>query len=275
MPSRSEGYLTIEVENVSRRFRVPSLERVKELTPFQHLLTRVGWQPSVDIDALKGVSFTTRTGEAVGIIGTNGSGKTTLLRLISGIDVPTTGTVRTTSQPVLLGVNAALQPELSGLANARLGLLAMGFMPEELPDAIDRVIRQADLGRAIHRPMKSYSSGMSARLRFAIATATEPEILLIDEALATGDAASRERAERRMAEIRERAGTVLVVTHSGQIVEETCTRAIWLHDGVIVKDGPAVETAQAYRWWAHNVAQGKLDVADELLAKALHESEIP
>src|SRR5699024_3706867 len=121
--------------------------------------------------------------------------------------------------------------ELSGLANARLGLLAMGFTPDHIEEVVEQVMTQANLGGAIHRPMKTYSSGMGSRLRFAIAAASEPEILLIDEALATGDDTSRNRAEERMAEIREQAGTVFLVTHSGQTVEQTCTRAIWLNNG--------------------------------------------
>ncbi|GAA1155858.1 ABC transporter ATP-binding protein [Ornithinicoccus hortensis] len=274
MGRSGEAYPTVVVEAVTRTFQVPSLEAEQDLGPVKGAMTRVGWRPKVPLEALKGVSFTTHSGEAIGVIGRNGSGKSTLLRLIAGLDVPTSGSVTTTSTPVLLGVNAALQPELSGLDNARLGLLAMGFTPEQLQRTIVKITEQADLGRAIHRPMKTYSSGMGARLRFAIATAAEPEILLIDEALATGDDASRERAERRMEEIRERAGTVLLVTHSGKTVEETCSRAIWVNDGIIVHDGPAVETARAYRWWAWNIAQGETEVADRLLAEALRGSPV-
>lgn len=265
MPSSSRGYPTVAVDKVSRTFKVPSLERLKDLGPGARVLAGFGWRPMVRLEALKNVSFTAHSGESIGVIGINGSGKSTLLRLICGLDVPTRGSVRATSQPILLGVNATLQPELSGLANARLGLLAMGFTQDVLEDAIGQVIGQANLGPAIHRPMKTYSSGMGSRLRFAIAAASEPEILLIDEALATGDDTSRNRAEERMDEIREHAGTVFLVTHSGQTVEQTCTRAIWLHNGELVQDGPAKETATMYRWWAWNVANGKHDVADKIL----------
>lgn len=265
MPSSSKGHPTVAVDRVSRTFKVPSLERVRELGPLGRGLARFGWRPTVKLEALKGVSFVAHSGESIGVIGINGSGKSTLLRLIAGLDVPTRGTVKASSQPVLLGVNAALQPELSGLANARLGLLAMGFGPEALEEAIAQVITQANLGPAIHRPMKTYSAGMGSRLRFAIAAASQPEILLIDEALATGDETSRNRAEERMDEIREHAGTVFLVTHSGQTVEQTCTRAIWLHNGELVQDGPAKETATMYRWWAWNVAKGEHEVAEKIL----------
>ncbi|WP_114907077.1 ABC transporter ATP-binding protein [Ornithinimicrobium murale] len=265
MPSSSRGHPTVAVDRVSRSFKVPSLEALKDLGPASRALARFGWRPTVKLQALKKVSFTAHSGESIGVIGINGSGKSTLLRLIAGLDVPSRGTVKATSQPVLLGVNAALQPELSGLANARLGLLAMGFSPEALEEAMAMVITQANLGPAIHRPMKTYSAGMGSRLRFAIAAASQPEILLIDEALATGDETSRNRAEERMDQIREQAGTVFLVTHSGQTVEQTCTRAIWLHHGELVQDGPAKETATMYRWWAWNVANGKHDVADKIL----------
>ncbi|WP_256838034.1 ABC transporter ATP-binding protein [Ornithinimicrobium faecis] len=265
MPSSSKGHPTVVVDRVSRTFKVPSLEKLKDLGPVPRALARFGWRPMVKLEALKQVSFTAHSGESIGVIGINGSGKSTLLRLIAGLDVPTRGAVKATAQPILLGVNAALQPELSGLANARLGLLAMGFFREDLEDAIDLVISQANLGPAIHRPMKTYSAGMGSRLRFAIAAASQPEILLIDEALATGDETSRNRAEERMDQIREQAGTVFLVTHSGQTVEQTCTRAIWLHHGELVQDGPAKETATMYRWWAWNVANGKHDVAEKIL----------
>lgn len=265
MPSSIKGHPTVVVDRVSRTFKVPSLESVKDLGPGARSLARFGWRPMVKLEALKKVSFTAHSGESIGVIGINGSGKSTLLRLIAGLDVPTRGVVKASSQPVLLGVNAALQPELSGLANARLGLLAMGFSPEDLEEAIDLVITQANLGPAIHRPMKTYSAGMGSRLRFAIAAASQPEILLIDEALATGDETSRNRAEERMDQIREQAGTVFLVTHSGQTVEQTCTRAIWLHNGELVQDGPAKETATMYRWWAWNVAKGEHEVADKIL----------
>ncbi|WP_109473990.1 ABC transporter ATP-binding protein [Ornithinimicrobium cavernae] len=269
MPSSSETHPTVVVDRVSRTFRVPSLERVRELGPLPRALARFGWRPTVKLEALKDVSFVAQSGESIGVIGVNGSGKSTLLRLIAGLDVPTRGSVTASSQPVLLGVNAALQPELSGLANARLGLLAMGFSPEAMEEAIAQVTTQANLGHAIHRPMKTYSSGMGSRLRFAIAAASQPEILLIDEALATGDETSRNRAEERMAQIREQAGTVFLVTHSGKTVEQTCTRAIWLHNGELVQDGPAGETATMYRWWAWNVANGKHEVAEGILRKEI------
>lgn len=269
MPRTEAGYPTVVVDRVSRRFQVPSREQDQQRNLMTRGAARLGWRSIVDVQALRSISLVARSGEVIGIVGANGSGKTTLLRLIAGLDQPTRGRIMATSQPILLGVNAALQPQLTGLANARLGLLASGFTPAEVTLLLSRVLDLADIGRAIHRPMRTYSSGMGARLRFAIAAASEPEILLIDEALATGDAASRDRAERRFAEIRERAGTVFLVSHAAQTIEETCSRAIWIHEGRVIQDGEARQTARTYRWWAWNVAKGEYHVADKVLNAAI------
>src|SRR5690625_4036904 len=265
------GAPTVAVADVHVRYRVPSTEAgagratPRPLRAAQRLLGR---SPHVLVRALAGVSFVARAGESIGIIGRNGSGKSTLLRIIAGLETPARGTVLAESQPVLLGVNAALMPDLSGEQNVRLGLLAMGKTPEEATRITPDVIDLAGIGKSIYLPMKTYSSGMASRLRFAIAAAAEPDILLIDEALATGDAAFKERSEQRMAGLREKAGTVFLVSHAAQTFEEMCTRAIWLHNGQVILDGPAYETTRQYRWWAWNIAQGEDEKAEQLLRKA-------
>lgn len=219
--------------------------------------------------ALRGVSLVARKGEFIGIVGRNGSGKSSLLRVLAGLEPPTSGAVATSSTPQLLGVNAALMPNLSGEENIRLGLLALGLTPAEAASRRDRIVQLADIGEAIFMPMRTYSSGMSARLRFAISVAAEPEILMIDEALATGDAAFMERSRQAMNQMLDRAGTVFLVNHAAQTIEKMCTRAIWLEQGEVVADGPAVEIARMYRWFAHNLAQGK----EEIAAKVLRDSQ--
>lgn len=268
MANTEIGHPTVVVHEVSRTYEVavsqePGRGRVRRIVD--------AFRPSTtqSVHALRSLSFVAHAGEAIGIMGSNGSGKSTLLRIIAGLDTPSRGEVRATSQPVLLGVGAALLPDMSGIDNARLGLLASGFTPSEVSVIMPRVLQIAGIGEAVQRPIKTYSSGMNARLRFAIAAASEPEILLLDEVLSTGDATSVQRAEKRMREIRERAGTVFLVSHAAQAIEETCTRALWINDGELIADGPAVETARAYRWWAWNVAQGELATADELLQRQL------
>lgn len=199
-----------------------------------------------EVHAVKGVSFVAYAGESIGLIGRNGSGKSTLLRSIAGLVPPTEGRIWLSGTASLLGVSAALMPKLSGRANIWIGALSLGLRPAQVRERFDDIVRFADLGEAIDRPMSSYSSGMGARLRFAISTAMIPDILVVDEALATGDAQFKERAQKRIAEIHEQAGTVFMVSHSARTITKSCRRALWLDDGVLVMDGPAQDVVEAY-----------------------------
>jgi len=226
---------------------------------------------TVSVTALRGVSFTARSGEFIGIIGRNGSGKSTLLRTLAGLESPSSGTVLTSARPVLLGVSAAMIPELTGAQNVKLGALAMGLTPQQADDVFDEVVELSALGEAIDLPMKTYSSGMGARLKFAVSLAADPSILMIDEALATGDATFMERSKRAMDQLLERAGTVFLVNHAAQTIENMCSRAIWMEHGRVVLDGDAVEVARKYRWFAHNLARGEEEKAMGLLRAAITE----
>jgi teichoic acid transport system ATP-binding protein len=199
------------------------------------------------VSALRGVSLVAHEGESIGIVGRNGSGKSTLLRTIAGLTVPTRGRVLADGTPVLLGVSAALMPNLSGQRNVILGGLAMGLTRDEVEARFDDVVELAGIGPAIHRPMRTYSSGMSARLSFAIATAARPHVLLVDEALNTGDAEFRDRSQDRMQELQASAGTVFLVSHSLTTVTRTCNRALWIDSGLLRVDGPAEPVVHAYR----------------------------
>jgi teichoic acid transport system ATP-binding protein len=199
-----------------------------------------------EVHAVRGVSLIARRGEAIGLIGPNGSGKSTLLRAIAGLMTPESGAIYTQGQPSLLGVAAALMNDMTGERNVVLGCLAMGMTPEEVREHYDAICEFADIGEFISLPMKTYSSGMAARLRFAIAAAKSHEVLLIDEALATGDAEFRRRSEARIRELREAAGTVVLVSHGLGVVRETCGRAIWLEKGRVVADGEANAVVDAY-----------------------------
>lgn len=225
------------------------------------------------VHALRGVSLVARKGEFIGVIGANGSGKSTLLRLIAGVERPSEGQILARSQPTLLGVDAALQSALSGADNVRLGCLAMGMTPQQAEAVFDEVVELSALGDSIYRPMGSYSSGMAARLRFAIAVANRPSILLIDEALSTGDATFAQRSSEAMDEMLNNAGTVFLVNHAAKVIQEMCSRAIWMHEGQIIMDGPAEEVAEKYRWWAWNVAKGEDNTADRLLEKAIADGD--
>ncbi len=265
------GRPSVVVEDVSVTYRAET-SNADELTGWRRwagqLRLSMGLSAITKVEALKGVSFTVREGEHVGIVGANGSGKSTLLRVIAGVEPAASGRVLAVATPMLLGVNAALLNAMSGRRNVRLGLLALGFQPAEIRERMAAVINLAGVGAAVDRPMGTLSSGQGARLRFAIAAAAEPDILLIDEALGTGDAAFAARSKRTMDELRSKAGTIFLVSHAAQTIEKMCTRAIWLHEGELIADGPASPVARAYRWWAHNIAQDEQEAADVLLAQA-------
>jgi teichoic acid transport system ATP-binding protein len=198
------------------------------------------------VHALKGVSFAAFQGESIGVIGRNGSGKSTLFRTIAGLMPATEGQVWAESRPALLGVNAALLNELSGDKNVRLGGLALGFTPAEVKERYDSIVDFADLRDFIQFPMRTYSSGMSARLRFAIAASKNHSILLVDEALSVGDNAFRVKSEKRIREMRDNAGTVLIVSHSMRSILESCTRVVWIDRGVLRMNGDPQEVVDAY-----------------------------
>ena len=177
---------------------------------------------------------------ATGLIGANGSGKSTLLQAIAGLLPPEQGCVYTSGQAALLGVNAALLDDLTGERNVVLGCLAMGMSPQETKDSFQSIVDFSGVGNFIDYPMRTYSTGMAQRLRFAIASAKSHDVLLIDEALATGDAPFRAKSHKRIEELRAEAGTVFLVAHNLGEVEETCNRVIWLERGEIIMDGDDV-----------------------------------
>ncbi|CAM5459597.1 ABC transporter ATP-binding protein [Streptomyces avidinii] len=202
-----------------------------------------------EVHAVKGVSFTAYKGEAIGLIGSNGSGKSTLLSAIAGLQPVARGRIFSHGQPSLLGVNAALMNDLTGERNVVLGGLAMGMTKQQIRERYQDIVDFSGInekGDFISLPMRTYSSGMGARLRFSIAAAKDHDVLMIDEALATGDAAFQRRSQARIEELREQAGTVFLVSHGIGTVRETCDRAIWLESGVLRMDGPSEEVCDAY-----------------------------
>lgn len=268
---------SVVVDNVVKTYAVPLFKsaRLKGLQP----------RSREEVRAVRGVTFAARQGEAFGLLGKNGSGKSTLLRMIAGTEVPTSGGVLLSGQPTLLGVSAALQPKLSGLQNIRLGLLALGISVSDLDWYVKAVkeFTQFD-DSVILRPMRTYSSGMQARLTFAIATSMEPEILMIDEALGTGDATFAESAKRRMQELLSNSGTVLMVSHSAATLRKNCKRAVWLHEGLVVAEGDLSDISSEYAKWGEAITQGDMERAANIVSSNLrdycppdivYESDIP
>lgn len=237
----STGALSVRVRDAHVHYRVyeDSGRSLREML-------RTGSRRAVDVHALKGVSLDVAVGEFIGIVGSNGSGKSTLLRAIAGIQPTTSGKVLVRGEAHLLGVGAALKPALSGHRNILLGGLAMGLSRAEIEAQLDDVVEFSGLESAINRPLNSYSTGMRSRLAFSIATLRVPDVLLVDEALAVGDKSFRARSLQRLSEVREQAGTVIMVTHNLGEIRQTCSRAIWIDQGVVVDDGDVSEVLGEY-----------------------------
>lgn len=224
------------------------------------------------VDALRDVSFVARKGESIGIIGRNGSGKSTLLRLIAGGEAATSGAVYVSNQPTLLGVSPALQGWLTGEQNIYLGLLALGMKPNDAKQTIPEIVEWTELGEASKRPMSTYSSGMGAKLSFAISTAIRPEILLVDESLSTGDAAFAAKARERMSKLLSNAGNIFLVSHSLPTISDNCERALWIHDGDLVADGGSGEITELYTDFSKMLQAGQQEKARQFLTKVTQES---
>ncbi|NUW38382.1 ABC transporter ATP-binding protein [Nonomuraea sp. SMC257] len=244
------GTPTVIVDDLHIIYRVygaaSDAEKGNAVNALTRILRRQGRPQMKEVHAVKGVSFVAYHGDAIGIVGRNGSGKSTLLRAIAGLLPPHAGAVYTDGQPSLLGVNAALMRELTGERNIVLGCYAMGMTPAEVKDKYQEIVDFSGIDEFVQLPMSTYSSGMGARLRFAISSAKTHDVLLIDEALATGDREFRKKSEQRIRKIREEAGTVFLVAHDLRVIEETCNRVIWLHKGKIKMDGDPKEVLAAY-----------------------------
>jgi teichoic acid transport system ATP-binding protein len=218
------------------------------------------------VHAVKNVSFVAYRGEAIGLIGTNGSGKSTLLKAVAGLLPVENGRIHTDGQPSLLGVNAALMNDLTGERNVHLGGLAMGMSREQIKQRYQDIVDFSGInekGDFITLPMRTYSSGMAARLRFSIAAAKDHDVLLIDEALATGDRSFQKRSEDRIRELRKHAGTVFLVSHSNKSIRDTCDRVLWLERGELRMDGPTEEVLEAYEAFTGGPDKGKAKAAQQ------------
>jgi teichoic acid transport system ATP-binding protein len=198
------------------------------------------------VHAVKGVSFDVHEGESLGLLGSNGSGKSTLLAAVAGLLTPSSGDILVNDEPRLMGVGATLLPAASGIRNIRLGCLALGLDRDTIEERMQEIIDFVDIGEAIDRPLRTYSSGMRARLHFAIATAVTPRILLIDEALSVGDKRFRERSAARIDTMLSGAGTLILVSHSLSELRSRCTRGIWLEKGLLRSDGPIDDVIGEY-----------------------------
>ncbi|MGC8915624.1 MAG: ABC transporter ATP-binding protein [Thermoanaerobaculum sp.] len=197
--------------------------------------------------ALRGVSLEVFEGEVVGVVGRNGAGKTTLMKLIARVIRPTRGRVQVRGLVApLLGLGAGFHDELTGRENVYLASALLGFSREDVRRRLDRIVAFAELEEFIDRPLRTYSSGMRARLGFAVATDVAPDILILDEVLAVGDAPFQEKCRKRLAQFRQNGTTALVVSHQPQTIAALCSRAILLEEGEVVANGPPKDVLAAY-----------------------------
>ena len=203
--------------------------------------------PDAVFEALKGVSFDVAKGKTFGIVGRNGSGKSTMLKLIAGIGKPTSGTVRVDGRvSALIELGAGFHPEISGRENVYINGLMLGLTRREIARRFDEIVRFAELEEFIDAPVKTYSSGMYMRLGFAVAINVDPDVLLVDEVLAVGDEAFTHKCLDKLADLRRRGRTVLLVTHSLDLVTRFCDEALWLDGGVVKAKGDPKRVIDAY-----------------------------
>ncbi len=231
----------IVCQDVARRFEL--YERPSDV--LKELLLR---RPRHDVFwALRRISFSLKEGQRLGIIGPNGSGKSTLLKILTGNLPPTSGTVTVHGRvSALLSLNSVFNPEESGIENTRLNLLLNGCPRAKVNDYVEEIIEFAELGPFIYNPVKTYSTGMNARLSFAIATAVQPEILVVDEVLSVGDAYFVGKALRRMVEICERGKALLFVSHDLSAVQRLCDTVLWMDQGEVREFGEAATVLARY-----------------------------
>src|SRR5271166_3666232 len=238
--------VVVRVENVTQRFRVihERPDSLRELFS-KFLRHRVSYHV---LDAVKDVSLDVPRGQMLGLIGRNGSGKSTLLKIIAGVYKPTAGRVHIngTIAP-LIELGAGFHHELTGRENILLNGLLMGYSKKQMREREQSIIDFAEIGEFIDAPIKQYSSGMHTRLAFAVATEVNPQILILDEVLAVGDAAFQEKCFARIQDFRQAGKTIIFVSHAMPSVVRFCDRAILLEKGSIVADGDPTEVAEIYK----------------------------
>jgi lipopolysaccharide transport system ATP-binding protein len=240
----------VRLENVSKQFLL-NLERHRSFQDiFVHRFKRKGTQSI--FWALRDVSFELAQGESIGIIGPNGSGKSTTLKLISRIIHPTSGRITVSGRlSALLELGAGFHPDLTGRENIYLNGSLLGLNRRQMARKLDEIVSFANLGQFIDIPVRNYSSGMYVRLGFSVAVHTEPEILLVDEVLAVGDAAFQRKCLDRIEQLQREGVSILFVSHSLDIVEKVCERCIWMDEGRIRADDTAEAVIAQYTWHSH------------------------
>lgn len=237
------GRTVISVENLSKVYKLydKPIDRLREALSLRKK------KYHKDFFALKEVSFEVSRGEVMGVLGKNGSGKSTLLKILTGVLSSSRGTVRVNGKvTAMLELGAGFNPELSGLENIYFNGSLMGYSRSQMAEKVDEITAFADIGDFINQPVKTYSSGMKARLGFAVSIKVDPDILIVDEVLSVGDIYFRQKSIRKMKEFMDGEKTILFVTHDMGAIKNFCTRAIWLNEGEKIAEGDPEELVQSY-----------------------------
>ena len=262
MPSVSNTPLiTNEVAVSVRNLGLTYTTAIDRRPTLKARLKSLGGKQTRTIRALDDVNLDIEYGQVLGVIGTNGAGKSSLMRVIAGILPPSQGRVEVYgSVSTLLALGVGFNPAMSGRDNVLLGGLAAGMSRDESEQHFDEIADFSELGEAIDSPMRSYSSGMYARLAFSVAATVRPDILIVDEALSTGDAKFKEKSLNRIKELRSEDRALILVSHAMRTLREVCNDIAWLHKGKLIQRGEPNTVIDAYQEFLH---LGKSAVVDE------------
>lgn len=240
---------SIEVKSLSMRFNLAS-EKTESLKEYivKAFKRQLNYE---EFEALKNISFEVKKGDSVGIVGANGSGKSTLLKCIAGIFTPSEGkiSINGTIAP-MIELGAGFDPDLTARENVMLNGAVMGFDKQFIEEKYNEIVAFSELEKFMEVPVKNFSSGMAARLGFAIATLVKPDILIVDEVLSVGDSSFQDKCERKMQELRASGTTMLFVSHSLPQVKNVCNKAVWLKKGELVLEGECSLVCNEYDKWA-------------------------
>jgi ABC-type polysaccharide/polyol phosphate transport system ATPase subunit len=238
----------IELRDVNLTFKVRKSGRVGLKEFLVGGLFRKKVNPYLEVRALRNVNLSISDGERVGVIGHNGAGKSTLIRLIAGVYPPSSGEFRTDGRiSSLMELGLGIESMASGWNNIAYRCYLQGDTPKEVAAKRPEIAAFTELGEFLHMPIRFYSSGMYVRFAFAVATAIDPEILLLDEIFGAGDLSFQEKAKRRMHDLVNKAQILLFVSHDLSMIEQLCERVIWMDKGTIIREGPAREMIALYK----------------------------
>lgn len=266
--------LKVAIKNVSKTFELYAKKSEKILNLFS-----ISKKPIKRFEALRNVSFEVYEGETVGILGLNGSGKSTLSNILGGVIQPTSGDMVINGQTSLIAISAGLNGSLTGIENIELKCMMHGLTKEKIREVTPSIIEFADIGDYIYQPVKDYSSGMKSRLGFAISVHTDPDILIIDEALSVGDSTFRQKSLNKMNEFKSKGKTIFFISHSASEMKQFCDRIIWLHYGVVKEIGSSEDVVASYQKftnWFNNLSdEEKKRHKQEMLKDQIKNSSTP